>query len=453
MRTAIEHQLPLTLAPVRHAFGKELAAASVRLQRLDQGVYALALEDLGGGTRLGRSGMSAEQVLRALVLRQVTQWSFNELAFHLEDSATCQAFCRFGLGSRTPSVGTLKRNIKMLSAATLNAVNRAIAQQARDDGIEDGARVRGDSTVMETNIHSPTDSSLLWDALRNLTKLLVEAKSLCGDIETVNHKRSAKKLIQAIYFAQGIDKKRPHYRTLYKLTDRTLTAAEDAAVTLRQRARRSAVGVRRTKVAAKLEDLIGLTHRVMRQTRVRVFEGNAVPSSEKIASISEPHTAIIMKGKRRPEYGHKLFLASGSSGLILDCYVGEGNAADSRQAVPTIERVAAVMESVAAEVSFDGGYASKDNVADLKELGVREVAFHKKCGIEVEDMTSSPTLYEALRRFRACIEATIGWLKKSFGLRRCLSSGLESFKAHAQAAVLAANLILLARADLSPQTR
>jgi IS5 family transposase len=429
--------------------GLERAAASARLQRLDEGIYALVLEDLGGATHVGRSGMSGEQVLRSLVLRQITQWSFNELSFHLEDSATCQAFCRFGLGSRTPSVGTLKRNVKRVTEATLKAVNRAIAQQAVDDGLEDGARVRGDSTVMETNVHSPTDSSLLWDALRNLTSLLVNAQSLCGDIKTVNHKRAAKKLIQAVYFATGIDEKRPHYRKLYRLTEKTLAAAENAAVILRQRVTRSAVGARRAALAAKLEDLNALTHKVMRQTRVRVFEGDAVPSAEKVASISEPHTSIIMKGKRRPEYGHKLFLASGSSGLILDCHVGEGNAADSRQAVPTIERVAATMSSVAEEVSFDGGYASKDNVTALKDLGVREVAFHKKCGIAVADMTSSPSLYEALRRFRACIEATIGWLKKSFGLRRCLSSGLESFKAHAQAAVLAANLILLARTDLA----
>lgn len=448
MRTAIEHQLPLTLPPIRHAFGKELTAASARLDRLDESIYAMALQDLGGATRVGRNGMSAEQVLRALVLRQVTQWSFNELAFHLEDSATCQTFCRIGLGGRPPSLGTLKRNIKMVKSETLTAVNQAIARQAMDDGIEDGERVRGDSTVMETNIHSPTDSSLLWDGLRNLSERLSDAKKLCGEIKTANHKRSAKKLIQAIYFAKGVDEKRPHYRSLYKLVETTLSAAENAAVILRQRARRSAVGARREQLAAKLEDLIQLTHRVMRQTRVRVFEGKAVPSAEKIVSISEPHTAIIMKGQYMPEYGHKIFLASGRSGLFLDCYVGEGNTADSRQAVPTIERVAAVMETVAREVSFDGGYASKDNVAALKELGVEEVAFHKKCGIAVEDMVSSPSLYEALRRFRACIEASIGWLKRSFGLRRCLSSGLESFKAHAQAAVLAANLILLARIDL-----
>lgn len=449
MRTAIEHQLPLTLPPIRHAFGRELAAASVRLQRLDESIYALVLQDLGGATQVGRSGMSAEQVLRALVLRQITQWSFNELAFHLEDSATCQAFCRFGLGSRTPSAGTLKRNLKMLTPATLEVVNRDIARQAIADGIETGERVRGDSTVMETNVHSPTDSTLLWDALRNLTGQLVNARGLCSEIKTVNHKRAAKKLVQAIYYAKGIDEKRPHYRALVKLTEHTVDAAENAAVILRQRARRSAVGARRTKLAGQMEDLISLAHRVLRQTRVRVFEGGSVPSSEKVASISEPHTAIIMKGKWKPEYGHKIFVASGSSGLILDCYVGEGNTADSRQAVPTIERVAATVESVAREVSFDGGYASKDNVTQLKALGVCEVAFHKKCGIEVADMTSSSTLYEALRRFRASIEATIGWLKRAFGLRRCLLKGYESFKAHAQAAVLAANLILLARFDLA----
>lgn len=101
------------------------------------------------------------------------------------------------------------------------------------------------------------------------------------------------------------------------------------------------------------------------------------------------------------------------------------------------------------EVSFDGGYASKDNIAELKQLGVQEIAFHRKCGIRVEDMASSQTVYERLRRFRAAIEASIGWLKRAFGLRRCYLSGRASFDAHAKAAVATANLLLLARYDLA----
>jgi IS5 family transposase len=243
--------------------------------------------------------------------------------------------------------------------------------------------------------------------------------------------------------------KRPLYRDLYEVTEDTVHIAEQAAIQLRSMNSRSKRGERRCALATLLEAKVSLAYRVLSQTRRRVFDGEAVPAAEKIVSLSEPHTDLIVKGPRPPEYGHKLFLASGQSGVILDCYVGDGNPADSRQAVPTIQRVAEITGCTPAEVSFDGGYASKDNITALKELGVHEVAFHKKCGIHIEDMTSSQTVYERLRRFRAAIEASIGWLKRSFGLRRCYLSGRASFDAHAKVAVATANLLLLARYDLS----
>lgn len=449
MRTAIEHQLPLTPAPIAHHLGQELAAIGRRLDRLDKGLCGAALVDLGGGSGVGRHGMSAEQVLRALILRQTMQWSFDELAFHLHDSATARAFCRIGLGAMPPSVGTLKRNIKCITEETLKQVNAALVQQAVADGIETGRSVRGDSTVMETNIHAPTDSTLMWDVLRRLTKLLRQGRALGCGIPFADHQRAAKKKICEIANAEGIDTKRPIYRSLYKLTQATIEAAEKAALHLRKHVSRSHIGKRRVTLADALEKFIALGYRILRQTRIRVFQKGAVASAEKIVSIVEPHTDIIMKGQRQPQYGHKVFLASAKSGIILDCHVGAGNVPDSSEAIPTIERVKAALGRMPHEVSFDGGYAARDNVTMLKALGVQEVAFHKKCGIKVEDMVSSPTIYQRLRRFRAAIEATIGWLKRSFGLRRCRQSGRESFHAHAQAAVVAANLLLLARFDLS----
>lgn len=425
-----------------------MVAMSARLDRLPDTVFVAVLEDLGGPVSVGRRGMPAEQVVRALVLRQLQGWSFDELAFHLEDSASCRCFCRAPLCGPTPSAGTLKRNVKMVSPGSLELLNAAIVQQGIGDGLESGCCIRGDSTVMETNIHAPTDSTLLWDAIRMLSGMLRDAARLCGEIKVVDHTRAGKRRMMDVYNAEGLDNKRAPYRALYKLTEATVHAAEQASLTLRERAKRSRIGERRTALAGKLEDLTSLAHRVLHQTRRRVFEGKPVASVDKVVSLSEPHTDIILKGKRQPQYGHKVFLASGRSGLILDCDVAIGNRADSREAVATIARVMATTHVAATEVSFDGGYASKDNVEALKALGVQEVAFHKKCGIKVEDMTSTPGIYKRLRNFRAAIEATIGWLKRSFGLRRCLQSGLASFKAHAQAAVIAANLLLLARLDL-----
>jgi transposase, IS5 family len=412
-------------------------------------VYERVLEDLGGRSTTGRSGMPAEQVVRVLILRQTMQWSFEELAFHLEDSTTCRSFCGIGVGIRAPSVGTLKRNCKAISEDAMKGVNRAVIEQATQDGVEDGRTVRGDSTVMETNIHSPTDSTLLWDSIRILTRLMRNARELKVKVVFVDSLRRAKRRIMEIRNAKGIDAKRPLYRDLYAAAEETVHAAEQVAIVLRTEATRSALGRRRSKLASKIEEIVSNAHRVLSQTRRRVFDGEHVPSSEKVVSLTEPHTDIILKGQRRPESGHKVFLASGRSGLILDCKVGYGNPSDSGEAVSTIERVAEVTGRVAKEVSFDGGYASKDNVAGLKRAGVQEVAFHKRCGLAVEEMTSSPTIFARLRRFRAAIEATIGWLKRAFGLRRCHLSGRASFHTHAQAAVAAANLLLLARHDLA----
>lgn len=449
MRTAIAQQLSLMLPPIAHPRGLELEAMSQRLWRIERSVYERVLQDLGGPTAIGREGMSAEQVVRVSVLRELMQWSFEELAFHLQDSACCRAFCSIGLGQKPPSAGTLKRNVKALSAASLQEVHRAVIKQAVDDGVEDGARVRGDSTVTETNIHKPTDSTLLWDVVRKLTGLMVQGQKLVGKLAFVDHRRRAKRRICEIRDAKGLDAKRPLYRDLCADAEATTEAAERAAIVLRQKSTRSKVGQRRAKLAKKLESVISLAHRVLSQTRRRVFEGQNVGASDKIVSLSEPHTDVIVKGPRYPEYGHKVFLASGRSGLILDCHIGDGNPADSGQAVPTIERVADAVGRIADEVSFDGGYASKANIASLKELGVSEVAFHKKCGIHVEEMTSSQSVYERLRRFRAAIEATIGWLKRAFGLRRCYVSGRASFDAHVKSAVIAANLLLLARHDIA----
>jgi IS5 family transposase len=324
-----------------------------------------------------------------------------------------------------------------------------VVRQAVEDDVEDGATVRGDSTVTETNIHKPTDSTLLWDAVRKLTELMQQGQKLVANLAFTDHRRRAKRRICEIRNAKGLDAKRPLYRDLYHAAENTTHEAEQAALLLRSRSTRSKRGKQRVALAEKLENLVQLAHGILSQTRRRVFEGQKVPSSEKIVSLTEPHTDVIVKGPRYPEYGHKLFLASGRSGLILDCYVGDGNPSDSGQAVPTIQRVAEAVGRIANEVSFDGGYASKDNISALKGFGVTEVAFHKKCGIQLEEMASSQSIYERLRRFRAAIEATIGWLKRAFGLRRCYQSGRASFDAHAKSAVIAANLLLLARHDIA----
>ncbi len=450
MRSAISHQLPLALPPVEHVLTEELAAFDERLRRLPPEVYDAVILDVtaGGRADTGRCGMSGDQVLRVTLLRQRMQWTFAELHFHLLDSRTCRLFCLLGLGCKPPSVGTLKRNCKKLSEHALRLANRALLRIAQEEGIENGEVIRGDSTVMETNIHHPTDSELLTDATRMLTAKLERARQLSHEVKFSDRTCQTKRRAFAINNARGMDAKLPLYCQLYRAALQTTEEAELAAVVLEELPRRSEIGRKRLMLAGDIHFLASLARRVLDQTKRRVFEGESVPSSEKVTSLSEPHTDIIVKGSRDTQYGHKLFLSTGQSGLITDCYVGDGNPSDSGEAVPTVQRVGAIFGRVAREVSFDGGYASRENLETLKESGVEEVAFHKRPGLEVEEMTSSPSVYQRLRKFRAGIEGTISWLKRTFGLRRCLMSGRASFNAHAQAAVLAANLVLLSR--LSP---
>ncbi len=181
------------------------------------------------------------------------------------------------------------------------------------------------------------------------------------------------------------------------------------------------------------------------QTRRRVLEGEQVPASEKLVSLFEPHTDIIVKDRRDTLYGHKVFVTAGASGLILDCVVEAGNPADATMALPMLERQDALYGRPPRQAAMDGGFASKENLKDAKALGVEDMCFQKKRGLKVSEMTRSSWVYKRLRDFRAGIEGLISFLKRAFGLDRCTWRGAESFATYVQASVLAANLLTLAR--------
>ena len=185
--------------------------------------------------------------------------------------------------------------------------------------------------------------------------------------------------------------------------------------------------------------------RVVDQTERRVLRGESVPATQKIVSIFEPHTDIIIKDRRDTFYGHKICLTSGASGLVLDVVVEDGNPSDSTLACRTVARATSVLGRVPKQVSFDGGFASKANVADIKAMGVTDVAFSKHVGLEVTEMAKSPWVFRKLRNFRAGIEASISFLKRTFRLDRCNWSGVESFGAYVWGSVLSCNVLVVAR--------
>lgn len=159
-----------------------------------------------------------------------------------------------------------------------------------------------------------------------------------------------------------------------------------------------------------------LIERIITQSERRVLAGDPVPASEKLVSLFEPHADIIVKGGRDVEYGHKLNLITGRSGMILDLVIEAGNPRDSDRLLPMLERHIAFCGQAPLQAAADGGFASRDNLAKAKAWGVRDMAFHKKAGLRIEDMVRSNWVYRKLRNFRAGIEAGISCLKRAYGL-------------------------------------
>ena len=425
-----------------HEIGRELKVVSRWLDG-HRVLLSLVVDDLRrhGVQETGRHGLPAEAVLRCALLKQYRQLSYEELAFHLEDSASFRAFARLPF-SWSPKKSVLHKTISAVGAASWEAINRAVVSSARQEKLESGEMVRIDSTVTKALMHAPTDSSLLWDAVRVMVRLLEQASVLPGAPPIIwrNHRRLAKKRALAIRYSRGKARKAKLYRELIAATRATVTALQHAA----QRVAACAT-IEAELWRGQVRHYAPLIERIIAQAERRVLAGEAVPAGEKLVSLFETHADIIVKGGRDVHYGHKLNLATGRSGLILDVVVEAGNPADAERFLPMLERHIALHGAPPRQAASDGGYASLDNLTQAKALGVHDVAFHKKRGLTIEDMVKSRWVYRKLRNFRAGIEANISCLKRAFGLARCTWRGLAHFKAYVWSSVVAYNLTLVAR--------
>ncbi len=427
-----------------HEIGRELAAMSAWLDEHPELLERVA-KDLGTPQvqETGREGMTAESVLRCALLKQYRQLSYEELAFHLLDSASFLAFARLPVRF-IPKKSTLQLNIGAMKAETWETINHCLLGDAKQEGVEKGQTTRVDSTVTETLIHEPSDSTLLWDSLRVLVRLLKRAEELAGapTLNWHNHSRMGKKRAQKIRYTRGKEKKVALYRDLVKVVEDTLGYAHKASLRMTAAQLNS---VEFELWCAELAHYTPLIHQVIEQTARRVFDGEQVPANEKLFSLFEAHTDIIVKGARDIQYGHKLNLSGGKSGLILDAVIEQGNPADSTRFIPMLERHIQCYGCPPRQVAADGGYGSTDNLRKAKEMGVQDVAFHKKRGLSVLDMVKSQWVYRKLRNFRAGIEAGISCLKRGYGLTRCTWKGIEHYAAYVWSSIVAYNLSLFAQ--------
>lgn len=405
--------------------------------------------------RRGREGMSAEQVLRSLVLKQIKNWSFRELRERISDGITLRQFTGFGAAA-VPKHKAFHRASAYLTADTLAGINAVVVELAIALGVEDARKVRMDTTVSETDIHFPTDSGLLWDSVRVLTRsaarLVEEVPQLPERLH--NRTRAARRRMREIHRLTRAERQRlqvPKYRELIKITHEVINNVRAVAKAARAVTPELEfeVGLRVEALCDQIRHYCELGERVIAQTRRRVIEGEKVAAEEKLYSIFESHTDLIKRGKtQKPvEFGHKLFLAETGRGLILDYQVLGGNPTDDVHVKPWlkrhIERFGAAPEVVAA----DRGFYSPANVEELHAAGVKLECLPQRGGKKSAERVAheKSRRFKQGQKFRAGVEGRISVLVRGRGMGRCRLKGKGRFDLFIGLVVLANNLLVISR--------
>jgi IS5 family transposase len=448
MRKKWDEQLNIFHILPRSKVAKELKGIS-EIVEANSPIVDLIFQDLSGRHLLdtGREGMTAEQVLRCAILKQYRNLTYEELAFHLQDSQSFRAFAKMRMG-QYPCSSTLQENIIAISVKSWEAIHQAIIGYAEAQGIEKGRKVRMDSTAVQTHIHFPTDSKLLQDGIRIMTRWLEEGKSLqpTPAYSFSDHTRRANKRVMMILNTRKATVREEAYRDLLGLAGRVRGYALEAIPLLYGFVSTDeAECLRAYALAEKLERAVSLLDRVMDQSKRRVLEGEKVPANEKTVSFFECHTDIIVKDNRETHYGHKVFLTGGKTGLVLDCVVERGNPADVAMFPVLVNRQERFYGRPPRQVAADGGFASHENLRWGKGRGIKDIAFAKRKSLSVLEMVKSHWVYKKLRNFRAGMEASISWLKRSFGLALCNWRGWAGFKQYLWSGIVSYNLLILSR--------
>jgi IS5 family transposase len=297
---------------------------------------------------------------------------------------------------------------------------------------------------VDSNITPPSDSQLLGDGVRVLSRLMAYSKTRTG-VKTrfVDQRKRSKSFVFRIFHAKKAEKDAlyPQLLACVAITLRQTKKATD-------RVRRDATDAIKAQLWVRdVEHYQALLLKIIDQTQRRVFNEETVPSSEKLVSLFEPHTDIIVKGFRDVQYGHKVNLSSDKNGFITAFSIEDGNPSDKDLFLPVLDYHESVLGRLPRAVVADGGYASQANVTAGRTRGVKQVVFHKPVGLSLSAMGVKSKTFQALKHFRAGVEGNISELKRAFGATKARWKGHDGFKAFVWASVLSYNLVRLARLD------
>ena len=405
--------------------------------------------------RTGRDGVTAAQVLRSFIVLRIKDWDLRELRERVVDGYSLRTFTHFYSGS-VPNHRTFNRNFNRLQPETIRRLNDAVVDAAVEMRLANVVKIRTDTTVVETNIHFPTDSGLLWDVARVHTRLVKQLRAELGamlECDFPDRTRRARRRMQEISRMTGRQRSRQQirkYRDLLKVTEEVMqkaavhVAAARPIVNRLDPMRAAIVSALLTQV----EEFRCLGQRVVDQTRRRIIGGEQVPVDEKLFSIFEPHTDLIVRGKaRKPvEFGHKVRLVESGNGLITDYEILKGNPADQDHIRPTLDHHMKRFGAAPRLVATDRGFDSKDNIEACKEAGVVIESIPQRGGQKTPEREAyeKSRPFKRAQRFRAGVEGRISVLFRGRGMKRCLVHGLDRFAVFVGVAVLANNLLVLA---------
>ena len=358
---------------------------------------------------------TVEQIVRAAIYKEMKNLTYRELEYAQHDSRMCSTFIK--LDDRKPiSFEAYQKYISRISGKSLNKVMIAINKIAIGEGLEDGKSIRTDGTVVETNIHYPTNNSLVWDCIKTIDRLLKKLKDSGVEIKRRSYKKQAKKTHYKINNTKKKEEREEEFKKQLKLLRSSINQAERALTATRPKPIEGWIEAQ--AVIKGLRELLPKAEKVYDIAWRHEILGESVPNKEKMFSIFEDHTDIIVKGGREVEFGHKVNLAGGRSNLILDCRILDGNPADAAIYGEVIDRIRENYGIMPRDIVTDGGYASTANARIAQEKGIINIVFNKIKG-SLKNIVRSKNMETRLKKWRSGIEAVISNLKRGYELFRC----------------------------------
>jgi transposase, IS5 family len=405
----------------------------------------------------GRPSTPVEVILRLLVVKHLYGWSYEATERWVSDSLVLRQFCRV-YAEPVPDDTTLLRWANLIQPTTLHRLLDHVVGLAQALKVTSGRKLRIDGTVVATPIHHPTDSTLLYDGVRVLSRTLGKAKQVLQATHALacqgfrDRTRSAKRQMKRIMEAarqrgtEAAERMQTAYQQLLDVTRATVQQATQVGAVCQAQATQSG-----QKLAATLERVIPLVHQVVAQTTRRVFQGEAVPAEEKLVSLFEPHTAIIRKGKpgHPTEFGRVIWLDEVEGGLISRYAVLEGNPAEEAQLPPSLDHHLRVFQHPPRLLAGDRGLHSTANERYATLHGVRQVVLPKPGAKSARRVAHErQRWFRRGHNWRSGIEGRISGLKRRHKLDRCRYHGPEGMERWVGWGVITHNLRVIAHATV-----